>query len=76
MGEDLPVGERAVDRGAHRAEVTLSDRGADRAQASSRSGSAMPAALAATAISRRNSVPIWWPSPREPQWMLTTTWST
>ena len=42
------------------------------AQASSRSGTAIPNPFSAMAISRRNSVPIWWPSPREPQWIITT----
>ena len=44
------------------------------AQASSRSGSAMPRREAALARLTRKSVPIWCPSPREPQWMDTTTW--
>src|SRR6266567_1751845 len=42
------------------------------AQASSRSGSVMPCCPAAIAMRLRNSVPIWWPSPREPQWIVTT----
>src|SRR6516165_10050287 len=33
----------------------------------------MPEASAVTTISFRNSVPIWWPRPREPQWMVATT---
>ena len=44
------------------------------AQASSRSGSVMPRRAAAFARLTRKSVPIWCPSPREPQWMDTTIW--
>ena len=46
------------------------------AQASSRSGRVMPYWPAAVTMRRRYSVPIWWPSPREPQWMATFTSST
>ena len=43
------------------------------AQASCLSGSSIPWRAATLAMRARWSVQIWWPKPREPEWIMTTT---
>ena len=64
----------AVAYPSYQEQVAKSRRGdCSGAQASSRSGRWMPWRCASMTMERRNSVPIWWPRPRDQQWTLTTT---
>ena len=72
----LAVGPGEVRGGRHRAEVGRRPRAsASGAQASWRSGSVDARSAPAGAVHRRAtwSVQTWWPSPREPQWIMTVT---